>query len=166
MDPTTLRRLVLLLLDGGRARARAAAVLDGFPIALAGERPGGATHSAWQLLEHLRIAQADILQYCIDADYEELPWPAGYWPTEVAPPTAAAWRRSAKQYLAALGMCAKVVRNRRIDLLSDLPFVPGVTWLQELFLIADHNAYHLGQLMLLRRMLEATPRPARRRARR
>ncbi len=155
MNDSLLRSLVLVLLDGGRTHVRANAVLDRFPVARAGERPAGSPHSAWQLLEHLRIAQADILQFCIEKDYEAPEWPEGYWPADVAPPSAAAWRRSVREFLAALKACASLVEDRRVDLLADLPHVSEVSWLQELFLIANHNSYHLGQLMLLRRQLEA-----------
>lgn len=167
MNDPTLRRLVLAVLDGGRAHATAKAVLDGFPVHLAGHRPPGVQHSAWQLLEHLRIAQADILRYCIDEDYEAPKWPDDYWPESPEPPSAAAWRKSAREFRDALAACNQLVAVPQLDLLADLPYVPDVTWLQELFLIANHNSYHLGQLMQLRRQLEATEvQPAKRRARR
>lgn len=159
MDTRTLRALVLTLLDGGKAHARAAAVLDRFPVQLAGIRPPGCAHSAWELLEHLRIAQRDILDYCVDRDYEAPAWPEGYWPKTPAPRSAAAFRASARAFLADLAECAKIAKTRR-DLLADLPNVRGVSWLQELFLIANHNSYHLGQLMMLRGILQATAKPA------
>ncbi len=163
MNDRHLRHLVLTLLDGGKAHARASAVLERFPVQSAGRRLPGCAHSAWELLEHLRIAQRDILEYCTDPDYAAPQWPAGYWPPSPTPRTAAAFRASARAFLADLAECTRIVKNRRRDLFADLPNVPGVTWLQELFLIANHNSYHLGQLLLLRRMLAAAAPPRARR---
>jgi hypothetical protein len=151
-DP--LRETVLLLLDGGRAHARARDVLKGFPRRGRGARPPGFAHSGWQLLEHLRIAQHDILRYCLDAKHRSPKWPEGFWPRRPEPADAAAWQRSARSFLAGLRECQRIVRDRRIDLVAPLPHI-GVSWLHELLLIADHNAWHLGQLMQLRRALEA-----------
>jgi hypothetical protein len=153
-----LSAAVLALLDEGGAHARARDVLRGFPHRRAGERPPGFAHSAWQLLEHLRFAQEDILRYCVDADYTEPRFPDDYWPKRPEPPTSAAWARSARSFLRDLGRAKRLTRAHASKLLASLPHVEGVTWLQEMLLIADHNAYHLGQLMLLRRALE-TPSP-------
>lgn len=150
-----LRQRVLALLDGGNARATARDVLARFPARRCGERPPGFAHSAWQLLEHLRIAQADILAFCTERDYRQPAWPADYWPPEPAPPSTAAFGQSAKAFLADLRRCQAIVRDRGTDLLGPLPHQADVTWLQELLLVANHNAWHLGQLMLLRRVLEA-----------
>lgn len=154
LDRDALRQHVLTLLDGGRAHARARIVVSGFPKRRCGERPRGAPHSAWQLLEHLRIAQRDILDYCLDPGHVSPDWPDGFWPRSPKPPSTAAWDRSARAFLADLRQCLRVVRNRRIDLLAEIPHA-GVSWLHELLLIADHNAWHLGQLLLLQRQLEA-----------
>jgi hypothetical protein len=151
----SLRTQVLGLLDGGGAHLRAREILRGFSRRYVGRRPTGVAHSAWEVLEHLRIAQHDILQYCLDPMYRSPRWPQGYWPKEPEPPTPDAWTRSARAFLAGLQACKSVARNRGIDLLAGLPHEPDVTWLQELFLVADHNAYHLGQLMLLRRAVES-----------
>jgi hypothetical protein len=155
MNDAILRRQVLTLLDGGRAHARARDVLARFPKRRCGERPPGFAHSAWQLLEHLRIAQRDILDFCMEARHRSPEWPDGYWPKSAAPRNAAAWDASARAFLGDLRACVALVRGRNIDLLADLPHVEGVTWLQELFLVADHNSWHLGQLLQLRRVLEA-----------
>lgn len=164
--PTTaaLRSHVLALLDGGGAHPRARDVLRGFPRRHAGERPAGLAHSAWELLEHLRIAQHDILRYGLDPEYRSPEWPQAYWPKSPKPPNAAAWDRSAKAFLADLRACQRIARDRRIDLLASLPHAKGVSWLQELILVADHNAWHLGQLMQLRRALETLDRGGGRRA--
>jgi hypothetical protein len=149
-----LRQHVLDLLDGGRAHARAKDVLAGFPKKLCGKRPRGAPHSGWQLLEHLRIAQRDILDYCRIPDHQSPEWPAGFWPRAPKPTSAAAWDRSARAFLTDLRSCLRVARDRRADLLAEIPHAE-VSWLHELLLIADHNAWHLGQLLQLQRQLEA-----------
>jgi hypothetical protein len=154
MNQTALRQHVLNLLDGGRAHMRARDVLAGFPARKRGARPRGFQHSAWQLLEHLRIAQRDILQYCRDPEHESPAWPAGFWPKTPAPPDGKAWDRSARAFLADLRSCMRTAKDRRQDLLAEIPHA-GVSWLHELLLIADHNSWHLGQLLQLRRALGA-----------
>lgn len=160
MADDSLRRHVIALLDGGGAHARARDVLAAFPADRCGERPRGTPHSGWQLLEHLRIAQRDILDFVRDPQHVSPPWPEGYWPESPKPPTAAAWDRSAAAFLADLRACVRAARNPRIDLLAEVPHC-GVTWLRELFLVADHNAWHLGQLVQLQRRLEASRAAAR-----
>ncbi|HEX5051232.1 MAG TPA: DinB family protein [Planctomycetota bacterium] len=155
MANDSLRQHVIAVLDGGRAHARAKDVLAAFPKRRCGERPRGAQHSGWQLLEHLRIAQRDILDYVRDPDHASPPWPDGYWPKSPKPPGAGAWDRSAAAFLSDLRACVRAARNPRIDLLAAVPHC-GVTWLRELLLVADHNAWHLGQLLQLQRRLEAT----------
>lgn len=162
MKPDPLRHHVITLLDGGRAHARAEHVLAAFPKRRCGERPRGAPHSGWQLLEHLRIAQRDILDYARDPDYAAPRWPDDYWPQSPQPRRLADWDRSAAAFLGDLRACLRAAKNPRLDLLAEIPHC-GVTWLRELLLVADHNAWHLGQLVLLQRQLEATP-SARRRA--
>ena len=152
MNASALRQHVQTLLDGGRAHMRAREVLAGFPVKKRGARPRGFQHSAWQLLEHLRIAQRDILQYCRDKDHESPPWPEGFWPKTPAPPDGKAWDRSVRAFLADLRSCQREAKNRK-DLLAAIPHA-GVSWLHELLLIADHNAWHLGQVLQLRRALE------------
>ena len=151
----TLRAEVLALLDGGRAHARARDILRGFPHRRAGERLSGFAHSAWELLEHLRLAQNDILRFSLEPSYRSPPWPEGLWPKRPAPRDSRAWAHSARSFQADLRACQRIARDRQIDLLAPLPHAPGATWLHELCLVADHNAYHLGQLMLLRRALES-----------
>ncbi len=164
MNQDSLRQHVVLLLDGGKAHARAKDVLATFPADRCGKRPRGAQHSGWQLLEHMRIAQRDILEYARKPDWVSPPWPEGYWHESPKPPSASAWQRSATAFLTDLRACVRAARNPRIDLLADIPHC-GVSWLRELFLVADHNAWHLGQLVQLQRRLEATlrtkPGPAR-----
>ena len=103
----------------------------------------------------MRIAQADILLFCVDPDYEAPAWPEGYWPEGDAPPTASAWGKSAKQFKADRAAMEKLVAEPKIDLLAPIPHGSGQTILREAMLAADHTAYHLGQLVLLRRLLGA-----------
>lgn len=154
MHPDTLREEVARLLDGGKAHARAKDVLAAFPAERCGERPRGLPHSGWQLLEHARLAQRDILEYARDPAWVSPPWPEGYWPASPKPPDAGAWTKSQKAFLADLRACLRVARDPRVDLLAPIPHC-GVSWLRELLLVADHNAWHLGQLLQLQRRLEA-----------
>ena len=142
-------QLVRMLSEGG-AHLPAQQVLSRFPVAARGSKPRGAPHTAWQLLEHMRLAQWDILRFGLDPAHESPTWPAGYWPATAAPPDAQAWNRSVRAFLADLkGLCA-IARDRKRDLLAPLPHAPDATWLGGMYLVASHNSYHLGQLEFLR----------------
>ena len=157
-DPAKLADHVTYLLRGRGAHASPAAVLDGWPEGLRGERPPGAEHSAWQLLEHLRIAQSDLLEYSRGPGHESPEWPAGYWPATEAPPDDRAWENSRSAFFADLAAIQALVTERAEALLEPLPHLEdGPTLLREALLLADHNAYHLGQLVALRRRLGAWP---------
>lgn len=150
-----LRSTVAELLDGGHAHVSLAKALAGLPFALAGKKPRAATHTAWQQIEHIRLAQADILDFTLDPGHASPPWPAGYWPEKSAPPSPAAWKRSLADCRASLDAMVALVNDPRRDLLAPLPHAPDKTLLREALLLADHNAYHLGQLVELRKMLGA-----------
>ena len=150
-----LRQQLLELLRGGNAHAGFDAAVADFPAQLRGKKPKGAEHSAWQLLEHLRIAQWDILEFSRDAKHVSPKWPDGYWPKAVAPPSAAAWSNSVRRFRADLKAMAKLVADKDRDLFALIPHGEGQTLLREALLLADHNAYHIGQLILLRRLLGA-----------
>jgi hypothetical protein len=152
-DPDALRSHVLYLLRGGGAHASIETVLADWPHALQGERPQGQPHTPWRLLEHLRIAQWDILEFCRDPAHVSPPWPEGYWPRTDAPPDAEAWDRSRASFRADLASLVARVEDPANDLLAPLPHGDGQTLLREALLVADHNAYHQGQLALLRRLL-------------
>jgi hypothetical protein len=126
-----------------------------FPPALRGVKPAGAPHTAWQLLEHMRIAQEDILDFSRNPNYEEKTFPDDYWPAAEAPPGETAWDESLKQFQEDLKEFQKLLADTSHDLLARLPHGSGQTLLREALLVADHNAYHLGQFMFLRKMLEA-----------
>src|SRR5262249_34891210 len=130
-----------------------AAVKD-FPPALRGTRPKGFPHSAWEILEHLRLAQWDILEFSRDASHVSPDFPAGYWPETPAAPRARAWDDSIAQYRSDLEALAKLAADPSVDLYAKIPHGTGQTLLRQILMTADHNAYHLGQFVLLRRGLE------------
>jgi uncharacterized damage-inducible protein DinB len=150
-----LREQVVRLLTARQAHATLEDAVRGFPVRLAGRRPKGAEHTAWQLLEHIRIAQFDILDFCRNPQYRELRFPEDYWPRSPAPPSAAAWQRSVRAARRDLAAMVRLVRDRRTDLFVPIPHGTGQNVLREALLVADHNAYHVGQLVMLRRLLGA-----------
>ena len=152
---TAVREHVLYLLRGGGAHLDFDKVIAGLPAELRGMKPAGLPHSPWRLLEHLRIAQWDILEFSRDARHVSPSWPDGYWPEGDAPPDAAAWDRSVAAFRADLLAMQKLVADPATDLLAPLPHGQGQTVLREALLVADHNAYHLGQLVVVRRLLGA-----------
>lgn len=151
-----LRQQLVKLLDWQDAHLNFDAVLARWPAKLRGVRPRGAAHTAWQLLEHLRICQGDILDFCRDPNYKEMPF-AHYWPRAAAPRGKRVWEKSLRAFRADLKAMKRLVANPRTDLFARIPWGTGQTVLREALLVADHNAYHLGQLLLLRRLLGAWP---------
>ena len=131
------------------------AVVD-FPPALRGVKPRGAPHTAWQLLEHMRIAQEDILDFSRNPKYREKSFPGDYWPPNDAPPDEAAWDASVKQFRSDLHQFQQLIADTKRDLFATIAHGSGQTLLREALLVADHNAYHLGQMMFLRKTLEAS----------
>jgi len=125
------------------------------PAELRGKVPQGAPYSAWQLLEHLRIAQHDILDFCVNATYEEMKWPDDYWPKSPAPPSAKSWDDSISQFKKDRKALEDLAMDTSLDLFATIPHGSGQTYLRELLLVADHNAYHIGQLVVVRRLLGA-----------
>ena len=152
-----LREHVIYLLDGGGAHAKFDEVVAGIPPKLLGEKPASLPHSLWMLLEHLRIAQWDILEFSRNAKHVSPKWPEGYWPKTEAPPTAAAWNASVKKFRQDLKAMQDLVKDPKTDLLARIPWGDGQTILREALLVADHNAYHLGQMLDARRLLGAWP---------
>jgi len=151
--PSALREHIAELLHGGHAHQDFDSAIAEVPVAVRGERPDGAPHSPWELLEHMRIAQTDILEWARGGDtYVELEFPSGYWPSSPQPPNTSAWDESAAKFRADHAALAAMVNDESFDLLADIPR-GGATWLAKILLAADHNTYHLGQLVLVRRML-------------
>jgi hypothetical protein len=122
------------------------------PPDLRGQQPMG-MHSPWQLLEHLRITQKDILDFCVNPSYEEIRWPHDYWPASVAPPSAAAWNESIAAFKNDREALQKLAADTSIDLAAKIPHGNGQTYLRELVLVADHSSYHIGQLIFVRKAL-------------
>ncbi len=150
-----LRQHVLYLLRGGGAHLGFDDVIGDFPPHLRGQKVEGAPHTAWQLLEHLRLAQWDILEFSRNPQHVSPEFPAGYWPKSSAPPHEQAWEESVQTFRADLEAMRDLVEAPNTDLYARIPHGEGQTVLREALLIADHNAYHLGQLVLLRRLLGA-----------
>ena len=146
---------MLYLLDGGGAHLDFDAAVASLPAALRGVRPSGLPHTPWELLEHMRIAQSDILEFSRKAKHVSPPWPAGYWPATPVPPDDGAWDKSVKAFRADLATLRRLVKNTKTNLHARIPHGTGQTFLREVLLVADHNAYHLGQLVLVRRLLGA-----------
>jgi len=152
-DSDALRQHLLDLLRGRNAHQDFDASLADFPSKLRGLKPPGAPYTAWQLLEHMRIAQWDILEFSRNPKHKSPAWPEGYWPKTEAPPNAASWINSLRSFRADLKSMAKLVGDKKTDLYAKIPHGTGQTILREAMLVADHNAYHLGQIVLLRRLL-------------
>jgi hypothetical protein len=150
-----LRKHLLYLLGGGGAHVGFDKAVAGLPAPLRGAKPKGAAHTAWELFEHLRIAQWDILEFSRNPAHVSPEWPAGYWPEAEAPSDAREWQKSVKQFRADLKAMKELVADARTDLYARIPHGEGQTVLREALLVADHNAYHLGELVLLRRLLGA-----------
>lgn len=151
-DP--LRQHLLNLLTKAEAHVDLRTILSEFPPELRGRRPTGSPHTAWQLLEHMRIAQWDILEFSLNASHTSPKWPEEYWPKTEAPPEAKAWEQSVRQFLADLDSVCEMIKDAKRDLFAKIPHGDGQTYLREALLVADHNAYHLGQLVMVRRILE------------
>ena len=128
------------------------AVAD-IPADLRGRQPEKVPYSPWQLVEHLRITQRDILEFCVNADYQEMKWPDDYWPDSTSPPSPAAWDQSIRAFKEDRQALQKVAANTAVDLDARIPHGSGQTYLRELVLVIDHSAYHVGQLVLVRRLL-------------
>jgi hypothetical protein len=154
-NDAALRDHLVKLLTEGQAHATFDDAVKGLDPKLYGEVPNGAEHSPWQLLEHLRIAQEDIVEFSRNAKHDSPKWPEGYWPKEKAPADAKAWDKCVRAYKHDLKQMVDLIRDDKTDLFAKIPHGDGQTILREAFLIADHNAYHLGQLVLVRRLLDA-----------
>ncbi|HTR48693.1 MAG TPA: DinB family protein [Verrucomicrobiae bacterium] len=157
MDETTVRDYLRRALSWHEAHVDWKKAVEGIPAKDRGKRPKGAEHSPWELLEHMRIATWDILEFSRDAKHASPDWPGGYWPKKPAPPNASAWGKSVKALAHDLEEMGKLVTDPKTDLLAPISGGSGQTILREALLIADHNAYHLGQLVLVRRLLGCWP---------
>ncbi|MGB6686471.1 MAG: DinB family protein [Terracidiphilus sp.] len=150
-----LREHVIKLLAGGDAHVDFDAAIENLPAELRGKRPPGAEHSPWELLEHMRIAQRDILEFSRNPEHKSPKWPEGYWPAKPVPPDKDAWDKSVRAFRHDLKAMCDLVADEKTDLFAKIPHGDGQTILREALLTADHNSYHLGELVLVRRLLGA-----------
>jgi len=150
-----LRAQLVELLGGGGAHAKFEDVIAGMSPKLYGRKPEGMAHSAWMLLEHMRIAQWDILEFSRDRKHVSPDWPEEYWPQTEAPSKTSSWSESVKQFRRDLKAMQDLVKDPKTDLFAKIPWGDGQTILREALLVADHNAYHLAQLVDVRRALGA-----------
>jgi hypothetical protein len=155
LDDGAVREHLLALLGGGGAHASFDEATKGIPADLRGRAPRGLPYSPWQLLEHMRIAQWDILEFSRDRAHVSPDWPGGYWPAAASPPGEAAWRKSVAGFRKDLEGMKALVASPPTDLYARIPWGDGQTILREALLVADHNAYHLGELIVVRRLLGA-----------
>jgi uncharacterized damage-inducible protein DinB len=149
----SFREHVRRLLDWEDAHVGFDAAVADVPSHMRGTVPPGLSHSLWQLVEHIRITQYDILDFCRNPDYEEMTWPDDYWPRAPAPPSEAAWEDSLSRVRADRAALQQLAGDRSIDLGSRIPHGSGQTYLRELLLVADHAAYHVGQVVFVRQLL-------------
>jgi hypothetical protein len=154
-DDSALREQLIELLHAGHAHAPFDTVVRGFPVEMAGVRPANAPHSAWELLEHLRISQNDILRFSQSGEHVSPKWPEGYWPSTPGPHKKEQWDESVRAFRDDLAEFEAILRDPEKDLFRKLPWGDGQTLLREALLLADHNSHHLGQMILLRRLLGA-----------
>ncbi|HUY94671.1 MAG TPA: DinB family protein [Terracidiphilus sp.] len=154
-NQAALRHQLIENLKAGNAHTSFPDTVKDFPAELRGKRPKGSPHSPWELLEHMRIAQWDILEFSRDPDHVSPSFPDGYWPAEPEPPDEKAWDRSVNSFCTDLHSFCALIADESTDLYARLPHGSGQTILREALVAADHNSYHLGQLVLLRRLLGA-----------
>ncbi len=150
---TLLRELLGKGLEWEDAHVSFDTAVKGVPAALRGKKPEGLPYSPWQLLEHLRITQHDILDFCRNPAYRELKWPDDYWPPSADPPTASAWDSSIRSFREDRKALQMMAADPELRLDAVIPHGSGQTYLRELILVADHSSYHVGQLVLVRRLL-------------
>ena len=151
--PSPLRDQLVHYLDWHDAHADFDTAVKAIPATLRGAVPAGLPYSVWQLLEHLRLAQHDILDFCVNPSYKEMTWPEDYWPASASPPSEAAWDESIAAYRRDREAMQRLARDPTIDLFAAIPHGSGQTYVREILLVVDHAAYHIGQIVLVRRLL-------------
>ncbi|MBV8477132.1 MAG: DinB family protein [Acidobacteria bacterium] len=152
-----LREHLVGLLRGGNAHTAFDGAISGLPAEARGKKIRGLPHTAWMILEHLRIAQWDIVEFSRNPQHTSPRWPEGYWPQQTAPSSDSAWNKSERAFREDLETMEALVSARETDLYAPIPWGKGQTILREALLVADHNAYHIGELVVLRRLLGAWP---------
>ena len=153
MNDKAIRELLGKALAWQDAHATFDDAVKDVPEDARGRRPENLPYSAWELLEHLRITQHDILDFCVNPDYEEMKWPDDYWPSSASPPSDKAWADSIRAFNDDRKALQKLADDPSVDLEAKIPHGSGQTYMRELVLVIDHTAYHVGQLVLVRRLL-------------
>ena len=157
-DKPDWRSIIASSLDWEQAHSKLESVVKGLPPSLQGVRPTGYPHSAWELLEHIRITQNDLLEFCQNPEYEEkLAWPQDYWPPTPAPPTADAWEKTISDYQRDREALARFTKESKLDLTEKIPRGTGQTYLRTILVAVDHASYHIGKIVSVRRLLGAWP---------
>jgi len=155
-NDASLREQLVQLLRGGHAHVETLEALKDFPPKLYGAKPENSSHSAWEVLEHMRIALRDIWDFSTNDKYVEKKWPEDYWPATAAPPSKEAWQNSVRALKEDLEAFEELIKNPDSNLYAQIPWGKNdQTLLREVLLAADHNSYHTGELVLLRRLLGA-----------
>jgi hypothetical protein len=158
MTPDALiRQQLLALINGAQAHMTFDMIVEDMPLAAANTKPPHFNYTPWHLVEHMRIAQHDILEFVLDPDYKSPPWPEGFWPEEDEMTDEAGWQKSVVGYLKELRRVEELIRAPKTDFFAPIPHAPDYTIFREILLVADHNAYHLGELITLRQVLNAVP---------
>jgi hypothetical protein len=157
MSDRSFRDHVARLLDWADAHASFDSAVDALPARLRGMQPEQVPYSPWQLVEHLRITQHDILDFCRNPEYREMKWPDDYWPVSKAPASDQAWAESLRRFGEDRNALRAMALNPEVQLEANIPHGDGQTYLRELLLVADHSAYHVGQLIVVRRLLGDWP---------
>ena len=153
MKDSVLREQLAELLGGGEAHIKAEAALAGVSAEFRNVRPAADVHSVWEELEHLRIAQEDILRYTLDPEWKSPEWTEGYWPAETQTVTDEMWKASVDWFFSDLEEVVELIQDPSIDLTAKIPHGEWRTYLRQILLVADHNAYHLGQIVQARKLL-------------
>ena len=157
MDVSVLRKNLVELLQGDQAHVSLEKALEGVKPESRNARPVEGLHSVWEEFEHMRIAQEDILHYTLDAGWKSPECPEGYWPAKTAEVTDRMWQESMSEFFADLQELIDVVQDTNLDLTTQIPHGEGRTYLRQILLVADHNAYHLGQIVQIRKALGDWP---------
>jgi hypothetical protein len=153
-DDTVMREQLLALLRGGNAHMTFEEAVADFPMAHINRKPPHVPYTPWHLLEHIRLAQWDILEFSRDPHHISPDWPEGYWPPQDEQADEARWQQTLQAFRADLQAIQELAANPQVDLLAPLPHAPGYTLFREIVLVADHNAYHIGEFAILRQVMQ------------
>ena len=153
MNEDVLRKALVALLRKGQAHVTLEGALKGLPAAARGRRPSLALHSVYEELEHIRLAQEDILHYTLDSSWKSPEWPKGYWPQPDVEVTDALWRKAVEGFKQDLDEVCALAEDASRDLTAQIPHGEGRTYLRQVLLVADHNAYHTAQIVAVRKLL-------------